>query len=219
VGGAEIQNFAAGSPRLPITPSTATQQREALAVITDGLFRNSSFKLPPEFMRRLASDRLEREEQPFMQQGAMFELSLPDRVLAVQRDVLNRLMGPVVARRLLVNADMTSKAADALSLAELYSILQLAIWDEARRGVDANLLRRNLQREHLRRMIGVLLGSSAAYPADARSLMRGNARQLQGWLAATQGKPGLSAETRAHFAEASETLNEALKATMQRTGV
>jgi hypothetical protein len=204
---------------LPITPSTAKQQREALAVITDGLFRNSSFKLSPEFMRRLASDRLEREELPFMQQAAMFELALPDRVLAVQRDVLNRLMGPVVARRLLVNADMTSRAADALSLAELYNILQLAIWDEARRGVDADLLRRNLQREHLRRMIGVLLGSSAAYPADARSLMRGNARQLQGWLAAAQGRPGLSAETRAHFVEASETLNEALKATMQRTGV
>ncbi len=219
VGGAEIQNFAAGSPRLPITPASAKQQREALSVITDGLFRSSSFKLPPEFVRRLASDRLEREDQPFMQQGAMFELSLPDRVLAVQRDVLNRLMGPVVARRLLVNVEMTSKAADVLSLAELYDILQLAIWDEARRGVDADQLRRNLQREHLRRVVAILLGTSASYPADARSLMRANARQLQGWLTAAQGKPGLSAETRAHFAEANETLAEALKAPMQRTGV
>jgi hypothetical protein len=80
-------------------------------------------------------------------------------------------------------------------------------------------MRRNLQREHLRRMTAALLGSSAAYPADARALMRQDARQLREWLVAAAGKPGLSAETRAHYTEAAETLTEALKAPMVRTGV
>ena len=39
------------------------------------------------------------------------------------------------------------------------------------------------------------------------------------WLVAAAAKPGLSAETRAHFAEAAETLGEALKAPLIRTGV
>ena len=49
--------------------------------------------------------------------------------------------------------------------------------------------------------------------------MRQNARQLHSWLTAAAARPGLSAETRAHFAEAAETLGEALKAPLIRTGV
>lgn len=219
VGGAEIQNDAAGSPRLPITPASLKQQREALGVITSGLFKTDSFRMSPQFMRKLASDRLERETLPYSQQVSMFEVALPERVLAVQRDVLNRLMGPVVARRVQVNAEMAGKSSDALTLAELYSSLQNAIWSEARSGSEATMLRRNLQREHLRRVTGAVLGSSAGFPADARSLMRQDARQLHAWLVAAAAKPGLSPETRAHYAECAETLGEALKAPLIRVGV
>ena len=128
-------------------------------------------------------------------------------------------MGPVVARRVLVNAEMAARRSDALSLSELYSALQLAIWSEARKRSEATVLRRNLQREHLRRLTASILGSSSGYPADARSLMRQDARQLRDWLVAAAAAPGLSAETRAHYAEAAETLGEALKAPLFRSGV
>jgi hypothetical protein len=39
-----------------------------------------------------------------------------------------------------------------LSLAQLHDSLQNAIWSEALKGQDASLLRRNVQREHLRRI-------------------------------------------------------------------
>ena len=80
-------------------------------------------------------------------------------------------------------------------------------------------MRRNLQREHLRRLTAGLLGSSGAYPADARALLRRDARQLRDWLVSASAKSRLSAETRAHYAEAAESLTEALKAPMLRTGV
>ncbi len=87
---------------------TAKKQREALVIITEGLFRSDSFRVSPDFMRKLASDRLERDALYLSSpQGipSMVELALPDRVLAVQRDVLNRLMSPTVARRIVeVNA-------------------------------------------------------------------------------------------------------------------
>ena len=60
---------------------------------------------------------------------------------------------------------------------------------------------------------------SATLPADAASLMRDNARSLAATLRAAQAKPGLSKETRAHYAESLNTLEEALKAPLQRAGV
>jgi hypothetical protein len=176
-------------------------------------------------MRKLVTDRLERDSlylSNYIGSGTPFELNLPDRVLAVQRDVLNRLMSPVVVRRVVENSRQTAqrgKKADPFTLSELYGTVQRAIWEEARLGVDSDAMRRNLQREHLRRLTAGLLGSSGSYPADASALLRHNARQLRGWLISAAAKPGLSAETRAHYVEASETLTEALKAPMLRMGV
>jgi hypothetical protein len=221
VGGAEVVNDHSGSARMPVTPIPAKKQREALATITEGLLKSDSFKVSPNFMRRLVSDRLERDALYLSNPQAVaatVELALPERVLTVQRDVLNRLMSPVVARRVLENAVRTG-GNDVFSLAELYGTVQNAVWDEARRGVEADALRRNLQREHLRRVTGAVLTSSSGYPADARALMRRDARQLRDWLAVAAKRPGLSAETRAHYAESAESLAEALKAPMIRSGV
>ena len=117
VGGAELTNDVAGSTRLPITPVTPSKQREALTIITEGLFRSNSFKVSPEFMRKLASDRLEREELYLSNpqaMPAMVELALSDRVLAVQRDVLNRLMSPVVARRIVESNAQAKKGGETI---------------------------------------------------------------------------------------------------------
>ena len=137
VGGAELTNDVSGSTRLPITPVTPSKQREALAIITEGLFRSDSFKVSPEFMRKLASDRLEREELYLSNpqaMPAMVELALSDRVLAVQRDVLNRLMSPVVARRIVEGNAQAKKGSETFRLSELYSTVQVAVWEEARPG-------------------------------------------------------------------------------------
>ena len=227
VGGSELVNDYAGTQRLPVTPIDAAKQREALTLIADGLLRSDSFKVSPEFLRKLVTERLERDSQflnsNLVAAGSPFELNLPERVLTVQRDVLNRLMSPVIARRVVENggraAGQRGKQAEPFTLSELYGTVQRSIWEEARIGADSDVMRRNLQREHLRRLTGGLLGSSGGYPADARALLRRDARQLREWLANASSKAGLSAETRAHYAEASETLTEALKAPMLRSGV
>jgi hypothetical protein len=67
--------------------------------------------------------------------------------------------------------------------------LQNAIWSELKAAHDIDPLRRNLQREHLRRVINVLIKPAATTPADARSLMRANARDLQQQMRAALNKP------------------------------
>jgi hypothetical protein len=78
-------------------------------------------------------------------------------------------------------------------------------------------MRRNLQREHVRRVTLALTQGGTA-PADARALLRQNARSLVTGLKAAESRTGLSKEARAHLAESRNTLEEALKAPMQRTG-
>jgi hypothetical protein len=101
----------------------------------------------------------------------------------------------------------------------LYDALQHSIWSELRTGQDIPLLRRNLQREHLQRIVAALLHPSATRPADAASLLRESARSLQHDAAAASHRANLSKEARAHLAEAASTLDEALKAPMQRAGL
>ncbi len=226
VGGSQLVNDYAGTSRLPVTPVDAAKQREALALIAEGLLRSDSFKVSPEFLRKLVTERLERDSlflSNYVAPGSPFELNLPERVLTLQRDVLNRLMSPVVARRVVENggrsAGQRGKSTEPFTLSELYGTVQRSIWEEARIGADSDMMRRNLQREHLRRLTAGLLGSSGGYPADARALLRRDARQLRDWVASASNKVGLSSETRAHYTEAAETLTEALKAPMLRMGV
>jgi len=52
--------------------------------------------------------------------------------------------------------------------------------------------------------------------ADARALQRDNARRLLAQINVAQKHSSLSKEARAHLADCSNTLEEALKAPMQR---
>jgi hypothetical protein len=219
VGGTFTSQDHAGSPRAPLTPVPTARQREALALITDGLFRSNSFKVSSDFARKLTLDRLESESLSDHGPRQTTDLQLPELVIGVQRDVLNRLMSPLVAQRLLNNSTRLSNPKDAFSIAELYNNLQTAIWSEVKAGGDVDLLRRNLQREHLRKVTTSLTGPSTVLPADARALLRQNARSLREQLATAQNRVGLSAETRAHYAEAYETLSDVLKAQVTKAGI
>ena len=106
-----------------------------------------------------------------------------------------------------------------MSLAQLHDSLQNAIWSEALQGQDAGLLRRNVQREHLRRMTDVLVKPPATLPPDARSLMRMNALTLAAQLQKALSRGRLNPETQAHFAESLNTLQTALQAQVQRAGL
>ena len=104
----------------------------------------------------------------------------------------------------------------ALSLSELYDTIQDSIWSELRTKREIDPLRRNLQREHLKRLASTLVRSSSSVHADARALQRENARRLLTQIRIASPGKALSKETRAHLADSANTLDEALKAQIQR---
>jgi hypothetical protein len=219
VGGVRMLRDHAGSPRSPLEPIPAARQREALKLVQTGLFSTESFKFKPAFMRRLVADELDTTNAYGTGVGpGTPDFSLSEQVLTTQRGVLNRLMSDAVALRILESESKIDDPKQAFHLSELYDTLTNAIWSEARTGRESPLLRRNLQREHLARVTGALLRPSPAMPADARGLLRENARTLAAELRGALAKPGLTKETRAHYAESLNTIEEALKAPMQRAG-
>jgi hypothetical protein len=217
IGGVVQVRDRAGSGRMPFTPVSAAQQREALKLLADGAFSVDSFKFKPEFLASLPYNRLDYFDQLSRGQAPSQPMvSIPAQILAMQRSVLDQVMSDGVATRIADSQNLVSKPKDAFQLSELYDTLHASIWSELKSGREITPMRRNLQREHLRRVAGALLHPNATMPADARSLLRQDAHALAAEIRAAQAKPAYSKETRAHLAECLDTLQEALKAPMVR---
>ena len=211
IGGVHTRRERAGNNRPLFEPVSAGLQREALQLMTKDFLGTDSFKFKPEFIARLAVDRLESSSV----QGGL-QTSVASLVAGVQKGILDQIYSPAVATRLAEVGMKVNDPRETLGLSDVYDALQEAIWSEAKTGQETSLIRRNLQREQLRRMTDVLVKPAGPWPADARSILRDNARQLSGLLDKTLAKPGLSKTTRAHYADSLDTLNASLKASMQR---
>jgi hypothetical protein len=196
--------------RAVYTPVEPARQREALQFLADGLFKADSFHFRPQFLASLSPDFNEWERAG--------PVSIPGAVLQLQTSALDRLLSPGTAARLL---DLPLYVPDGerqglISLNEVYGTVRSTIWSELKSGGEIDRLRRNLQREHLRRMQALLTRGSAALPADALSLVRMQALALQADLRRATERKTLSAETRAHLQDSLSALTEALRASMLR---
>lgn len=210
VGGMHTERAQPGSGKATFRPVEPAQQRQALRFLTDELFSNASFRFRPEFLASLTPNYID-----FDRAGP---LSVPAAVLALQTQTLDRLLDAGTARRLLELPNYLPEAQrkGSITLNEVYASVQSAVWSELRSGKDIDALRRSLQREHLKRLQGLLTRPAPTLPADAISLARMQAVELQGQLRAASLRTDQSVESRAHVQDALALLTEALRATLQR---
>ena len=219
IGGLTVLSDHAGSGRAPLEPVPAEKQRAALKLLTGTIFAADGFRFQPSFLRRLAiSDADIADARALGRTVPPVDIAVDLQVLAVHRAALGPLMGPDVAQRLLNNELKVANPSQALRLSELYATLHTAIFIEVKSGQDIPLVRRNLQRDYVSRVAVVLLKPSSTMPADARALLRADAVQLRGELAAMPRIAQASPETRAHVAESLAVLDDALKAPSVRQG-
>lgn len=141
------------------------------------------------------------------------------QVLAAHKAVLDRVLADAVAQRLIDAEGKVDRPGEALQLAEVYASLHRAIWSELKGSRDIPPIRRNLQREHAARIANALVRPSPTLPADAKALLRAEAKALRSEIAAAAAKPGWTPAAAAHLAECQSVLDEALKAPLLRSGV
>jgi hypothetical protein len=237
IGGERVRRVRAGFGQAVYEPISAKDQREALALIEHAFFAPGAFEFSPQLLNTLAIDQFERANRRGDPSSPGSSVSVLSNVLGLQRVVLDALFSERLAQRVSEsqlrreNTSEKPNPSDTLGLAEIYTRIQVSIWQEALQGKRVQLLRRNLQKEHLQRMTSMLLRSSKGLPPEAAGLMRQNARLLLSQLKRTQstlgnlgkqGKQGretLDAETQAHYLDAINTLSEALKASVQRSAL
>ena len=132
---------------------------------------------------------------------------------------------PTTLRRVYDNELRLPPDEDTLTLPELLESVNKAVWSELDQECpdDRNdrkpmisSLRRNLQREHMQRLLDLILESSddtAAYKPIS-NLARMELRTLSGRIAATLEKCGnkMDAYTKAHLTEIKERIDRALEA-------
>jgi hypothetical protein len=221
VGGVYTSRAAAGADKPLLVPVPAAQQRAALDVVVNELFGSASFRFDPRVMSRLAVDHHEPRTPPGVSANPGVDFSLPGAVATLQRGALDSLMSDALAGRL---ADAESKVADPrqlLSYAEVQERLARAVWSElgTAAAADIDSLRRNLQREHVRRLATGLVRPAPATAADVRAVYRQTALRLQAQLTAAVAARRGSGLVQAHLEENLATLTEALKAPLVKQGV
>ena len=218
IGGVRTLRDHPGTGRDPLQPVSAAVQREALDTLSKGLMAADSLKLSAALQRKLAPSFEDRSDAAFGEgQPVETDFSIDAFLTQLRKALLAQLTSDGVANRLLDSVGKLSPA-EVFPVSELYARLRTDIWSELGAASDITPARRELQREHLNRIAGQILRSTAAR-ADTRSLMRAEALALQKSLKAAAARPGWSAETRAHLQDSLDLLSEALAAKMQRAGL
>jgi hypothetical protein len=211
VGGTHVNRDRKGDPngRNPIVPVEAAKQREALKFIVEQTFRDEAFGLTPALLEKMTVDK-------WLDQGgsgeAMQENAWPihDRIAGIQASALTRLMNPTTLRRVFDNEFRIPADQDALTVPELIDTISASIWTEldnspsgsftARKPMISSL-RRNLQREHIDRLMDLSLkgiGSGAA-SKPVQSLATAKLRDLKAKLDKFKDASGLDPYSKSHL--------------------
>ncbi|XZE56907.1 zinc-dependent metalloprotease [Planctomycetaceae bacterium SH139] len=224
VGGAFINRAKKGDPgdRDPVEVVPAEQQRSALTFIIDTTFHDKAYGLTPELLAKMSIDQWSDDSATFGQEATW---PIHDRILGVQASTLTMLMNPTTLRRVYDNELRLSADVDTLTLPELLDTVTAAAWSElgeeipddssARKPVISSL-RRNLQGEHLGRLIDLVLATDSQTAAlkPISTLAAMSLRDLQTKVDAYLESAGdkLDPYSRAHLVDAQQRIERALDA-------
>ncbi len=226
VGGAFVNRDKKGDPgnRPPVEVVPAKQQRDALAFVIDQTFRDESFGLNPQILERMSVDKwLDGNAHSAMSAEATWPIH--DRVLGIQASALTLLMNPTTLRRVLDNELRLADDVDTLTLPEVLSTISIAAWTELEQECPADRndrkpmissLRRNLQREHVQRLMDLVLkdpSGTAAYKPIG-TLARMQLRDLKTKIGKSLETCGdkMDVYSSAHLMESQQRISQALEA-------
>lgn len=225
----------------PIVPIAGAKQRECLKYLVDELLSDKAFHFSPALLRRLGAERWYHWGH---EGSTAVDYPLLERVLDVQRIVLAHCLDSGTLGRLQNQELQADPGSDPLKMEEVFRMLSDGVWSDVAvpaNAADAKLglstLRRNLQREYLRRLGGIVLGGTNRAagdafvyvsfdgggdpPADARALARLHLQQIRDRIRAVLGAAGLSIDdtTRAHLEDCQERITKVLDAPLSARGL
>ncbi|MFK7882770.1 MAG: zinc-dependent metalloprotease [Phycisphaerales bacterium] len=225
VGSAYVYRDQKGDPngRVPIDPVPADQQREAMNFVISNSFHDEAFGITPELLRHTTVDKW-FDDQGFRDALADATLPIHDQVMGVQASAMTMLLNPQTLQRVFDLEMYTDSSEDVLTLAELMDNVKSAAWSElgeasskkftARQPMISSL-RRNLQREHLERLIDLSMASDgfSSVEMPVKTLAVAQLRSLHKKIkGASEKADKLDPYTSAHLGECAVRIEKALDA-------
>ncbi|MFG0326438.1 MAG: zinc-dependent metalloprotease [Phycisphaerales bacterium JB037] len=228
VGGSYILRDKKGDAgdRVPVMPVEAEKQREALSFVIEHSFYDDAFGLDPEILRYMTNDR-------WWDAGGMSQIfndpawPVHDRIMGIQASVLTMLMNPTTLQRVFDNEIRSADIEEnPVTLPEVFGVIKDAAWSELDQPSNGRFtatdpmissLRRNLQREHLTRLIDLSFmgGSGGAAMNAVANLATMQLRDLHGNIGKLlEGRQAANLDpySRAHLTEAHIRIAKALDA-------
>jgi hypothetical protein len=222
----------------PIVPIAGAKQRECLAFLADQILSDKAYQFSPSLLRRLGSEKWFHWGSS-SQYGGGVDISVLETVLGIQKIVLSECLSSTTLRRLQNQQLQADPGADPLRIEEIFRTLTDATWSEqcnittpGDEKASLSALRRNLQREYLRRLSTMVLGESSnpfgdrfsyivvrmggedEVPADARSLARLHLGMIGERIdkALDRKDVKLDDTTKAHLKESRQRITKVLEA-------
>jgi hypothetical protein len=223
--------------RPPMKPIEIAKQREAIRILKEEILSAKAFQFKPDLLRHLAPEHW-RED---MSMSGSYQYPVLKVASSIQRMVLTQALDGEALATLQEIAQHADPGQETLQIAEVFDATTAGTWGElpttdAELGklaqIDVPTLRRNLQREHVRILTGMILGSKPgpmtlqrlifqsderSLPPDARSLARQHLRQVSQRVERVLGVKTvkLDSETRAHLEETRDQIDKVFKASME----
>lgn len=224
VGGTFVHRDKKGDEdgRAPIETVPAETQRKALKFVIEHTFRDENYGLTPELLSYMTVDKWIDDGN-----SARTDPTWPvhDRIMSIQASTMTQLLNPTRLGYVYDNEFRTPADQDAVTLPEMLSTVGDEVWSEldgdasgtyTARSPMISSLRRNLQREHLERLIDLMMdnGLSTAASKPISNLAMMELKDLGGKIDGVLESSGdkLDAYTKAHLNEASMRIEKALDA-------
>jgi len=231
LGGSFVNRDYKGDPgeRKPLENVPADTQRAALSFVLDNTFHEESFGLTPELLSYMSVERWDEDG------SAYDEPTYPvhDRIAGVQSWVMTMLLEPTRLKRIYDSELAQKPEVDALTLPELLDTVSKAVWSEVGYGGNGALpreasfakartfsvrtpaitsLRRNLQHEHLQRMIDLALAKGTSSSTRSIALLARSTLDTLGKTIDACLADDVDAYTRSHLTDARARISKALDA-------
>jgi hypothetical protein len=221
LGGTTVNRDKKGDPgnRPSLIPVPAEQQRKALDFVIRNAFRDDSFGLTNQILSRLTVDKWADEGVRSMGESTF---PIHDRILGIQASALTMVMNPTTLRRVYDNEQLVPSDQDAVTLPEVMNRLRTEIWSEldgkfegeaTPRKPRISSWRRNLQREHLDRLIDLAIPGGSSSNKAISSLSLQQLKEVKGKIdTVLAAGAGLDPYSQAHLGECTQRITKALDA-------
>jgi hypothetical protein len=194
IGGQSVNRDFKGTDKArdPVIPIAGDRQREALKLVIDQILSDKAFQFSPALLRKLITESW--QDEGFFRSGGA-DSPVLQMILRIQEIALDQCLDSDVLRRIQNHELASDPGSNAIKIAEIFRGLsdgifaELAVPSSGAAPHSISTIRRNLQREYVKRLSTMVLGSrneplfggyrfaifyglAASAPPDARNLAR-----------------------------------------------